>query len=141
MHFVAHGVATRRRPLDSAVILAGDATKSYKLLARDVMEKPLTAKLVTISSCDSAGTRTYAGEGVVGLAWAFQRAGADQVIAALWKVNDDATPALMDRMYAAIRNGRDPAAALREAKLTLVRSNGVYRHPRYWAPFVVYSGT
>jgi CHAT domain-containing protein len=141
VHFVAHGVAARKRPLDSAVILARDADNSYKLLARDVGQNPLMAKLVTISSCDSAGTRTYAGEGVVGLAWAFQKAGADQVIAALWKVNDATTPALMDEMYKGIRAGKDPAVALRDAKLTLVRSKGVHRHPRFWAPFVLYAGT
>lgn len=141
VHFVAHGVATRRRPLDSAVILARDASNSYKLLARDVVAEPLTARLVTISSCHGAGTRTYAGEGVVGLAWAFLRAGAGQVIASLWEVNDAATPQLMDKMYASIRAGRDPAVALRDAKLTLVRSAGAYRRPLYWAPFVLYSGT
>jgi CHAT domain-containing protein len=141
VHFVAHGVASRKRPLDSAVILAPDATKSYKLLARDVVEQPLTARLVTISSCHGAGSRTYAGEGVVGLAWAFLRAGADQVIAALWEVNDTATPQLMDDMYAGIRANRDPAVALRAAKLKLVRSEGVFRYPKYWAPFVIYAGT
>lgn len=142
VHFVAHGVATRRRPLDSAVILAADAkTRSYKLLAREVVEQPLTARLVTISSCHGAGTRTYAGEGVVGLAWAFLRAGADQVIAALWEVSDAATPQLMDDMYAEIRANKDPAVALRDAKLELVHSKGVFRFPKYWAPFVIYAGT
>lgn len=141
VHFVAHGVATRKRPLDSAVILARDASSHYKLLARDVIGQPLTARLVTISSCHGAGTRTYAGEGVVGLAWAFLKAGADQVIAALWEVNDAATPQLMDRMYAAIRAGKDPAVALREAKLQLVKGTGPHRRPLYWAPFVLYAGT
>jgi CHAT domain-containing protein/Tfp pilus assembly protein PilF len=141
VHFVAHGDATRRRPLDSAVILAPDATRSYRLLARDVMRTPLTARLVTISSCNSAGTRTYAGEGVVGLAWAFQKAGADQVIASLWEVNDSVTSQLMEQMYRGIREGRDPAEALREAKLTFVRARDTRRHPRFWAPFVLYAGT
>jgi CHAT domain-containing protein len=141
VHFVAHGVATRKRPLDSAVILARDASSRYKLLARDVIAEPLTARLVTISSCHGAGTRTYAGEGVVGLAWAFLRAGADQVVAALWEVNDAATPQLMDRMYAGIRAGKDPAVALRDAKLQLVRGTGAHRRPLYWAPFVLYAGT
>ena len=139
VHFVAHGVATRKRPLDSAVILAPDATSRYKLLARDVVEQRLAARLVTISSCYGAGTRTYRGEGVVGLAWAFLRAGADQVVASLWQVNDAATPKLMDHMYAAIRAGKDPAVALREAKLQLVHGKGSYRRPYYWAPFVLYA--
>ncbi|MEO8380215.1 MAG: CHAT domain-containing protein [Acidobacteriota bacterium] len=140
VHFVAHGVATRKRPLDSAVILASDGSKSYKLLAREVIESPLSARLVTISSCHGAGMRTYAGEGVVGLAWAFLRAGADQVIAALWEVSDAATPKLMDRMYTGIGAGRDPAVALRDAKLSLVRAAGLERKPMYWAPFVLYVG-
>lgn len=141
VHFVAHGVATRKRPLDSAVILAADASSRYKLLARDVIARPIEARLVTISSCEGVGTRTYAGEGVVGLAWAFLRAGADQVIAALWKVNDAATTQLMDRMYAGIRAGKDPAVALRDAKLQLLGGTGSYRRPYYWAPFVLYAGT
>ena len=141
IHFVAHGVSTRQHPLDSAVVLAGDA-EGYKLYARDVIEHPpLTARLVTISSCHGAGRRTYRGEGLVGLAWAFLRAGAHEVIAALWEVNDRATPDLMDSMYAAIRAGRDPVDALRLAKLKLLHSGTIYRKPYYWAPFVVYTGS
>jgi CHAT domain-containing protein/tetratricopeptide (TPR) repeat protein len=140
VHFVAHGTANLKRPLDSAVILSPDAN-GYKLYARDIIKHPLTARLVTISSCYGAGTRTYAGEGLVGLAWAFLRAGAHEVIAALWQVNDRATPQLMDRMYEGIRAGQDPASALRAAKLQLMRSSPIYKRPLYWAPFVLYSGS
>jgi CHAT domain-containing protein/Tfp pilus assembly protein PilF len=141
LHFVAHGVASRRTPLDSAVILGRDATKEYKLFARDIVDQPLEARLVTISSCHGAGERTFAGEGLVGLAWAFMRAGAGEVIAALWEVNDSATPALMDSMYAQIQAGKDPAVALRNAKLTLVRGKTIFARAHYWAPFVLYSGS
>lgn len=141
VHLAAHGVASRKRPLDSAVILARtDPNSSYRLLAREVVEQPLNARLVTISSCHGAGERTYAGEGVVGLAWAFLKAGADQVVAALWEVDDATTPKLMETMYRGIRAGSDPADALRAAKLQLVNSKGVHRYPRYWAPFVLYAG-
>lgn len=142
VHIAAHGVPSRKRPLDSAIILGRrEPNGAYKLFARDVIEQPLDARLVTISSCHGAGERTYAGEGVVGLAWAFLKAGADQVIAALWEVDDAASPELMEAMYAAIRAGNDPADALRAAKLRLVRSESVHRNPRYWAPFVLYAGT
>lgn len=141
VHFVAHGVATRVRPLDSAVILGRDASHEYRLFARDIVEQPLTARLVTISSCHGAGTRIYTGEGLVGLAWAFLRAGAGNVIAALWDVDDSATPDLMDRMYAGIHAGHDPAVALRDAKLALVHGQGASRRPSYWASLVLYSGS
>jgi CHAT domain-containing protein len=62
------------------------------------------------------------------------------VIASLWEVNDASTPKLMDHLYASIAQGEEPAAALRDAKLTLVRSGGVYSRPFYWAPFVLYEG-
>jgi CHAT domain-containing protein/Tfp pilus assembly protein PilF len=138
VHFVAHGIATRQRPLESAVILGRDRY-GYKLYARDIVKHPLKARLVTISSCHGAGRRSFAGEGLVGLAWAFLRAGSHEVIAALWEVNDKATPEFMDEMYAAIRAGREPADALRAAKLKMLRSNPIYRKPMYWAPFVLYS--
>jgi CHAT domain-containing protein len=140
IHFVAHGIASRLRPLESAVVLANDGG-SYKLYARDIIKQKLHARLVTISSCHGAGTRAYTGEGLVGLAWAFLHAGAHQVIAALWEVDDNATPNLMDDLYGNIRAGQDPATALRNAKLKLIHSPSVLRHPRYWAPFVLYSGS
>jgi CHAT domain-containing protein/tetratricopeptide (TPR) repeat protein len=140
IHFVAHAVAMRQHPLDSAVILGADSD-GYKLYARDIVGHRLTARLVTISSCHGAGRRTYQGEGLVGLAWAFLHAGAHEVIAALWEVNDRATPDLMDSMYAAIRAGHDPVDALRIAKLKVLHSGTIYRKPFYWAPFVVYTGS
>jgi CHAT domain-containing protein len=123
------------------VILARDGTDHYKLFARDIVEQHLTARLVTISSCHGAGTRAYAGEGLVGLAWAFLRAGAEQVIAALWEVDDAATTKLMNHMYAQIRRGSDPAVALRDAKRALIHSGTSQQKPRYWAPFVIYAGS
>jgi CHAT domain-containing protein len=140
IHFVAHGIATRLLPLDSAVVLARDGD-AYKLYARDILKHRLHAGLVTISSCQGAGTRSYTGEGLVGLAWAFLHAGARQVIASLWEVNDNATPRLMNDLYGGIRAGQDPATALRNAKLAMLRGAGPYRQPHYWAPFVLYSGS
>jgi CHAT domain-containing protein len=110
------------------------------LFARDIMAVPLGAELVTISACRSAGAKTYAGEGPVGLAWAFLRAGAHNVIAGLWDVNDRSTEELMSRLYAEIARGDSPAEALRAAKLSLIRGGGAYAKPFYWAPFQVYTG-
>jgi CHAT domain-containing protein/tetratricopeptide (TPR) repeat protein len=139
IHFVAHGTASRESPLDSAVVLSADG-ESHNLYARDIERTKLHARLVTISACDSAGTKIYSSAGLVGLSWAFLRAGAQKVIAALWEVNDASTPQLMDQMYSAIVAGEEPAAALRDAKLALLHSPSVYRRPFYWAPFVLYEG-
>jgi CHAT domain-containing protein/tetratricopeptide (TPR) repeat protein len=139
IHFVAHGTASRISPLDSAVVLSEDGT-SYNLYARDIARNKLNARLVTISACDSAGNRIYSSEGLVGLSWAFLRAGAQRVIASLWEVNDASTPQFMDHLYSAMAKGEDPESALRAAKLSLLRSETVNRRPFYWASFVLYEG-
>jgi CHAT domain-containing protein len=139
IHFVAHGTASVISPLDSAVILTKQGD-SYKLYARDIIKQPLRAELVTISACHGAGERTYSGEGLVGLTWAFLRAGAHEVISALWEVDDNSTPQLMNRLYAGLSKGASPETALRDAKLSLVHSGSIYKKPFYWAPFQIYRG-
>ena len=146
IHFVSHAVASRTDPLDSAIILSGSTLSggntgeaSFKLYARDIMRHPIDARLVTISACYGSGTRSYAGEGLVGLSWAFLRAGAHNVIGALWDVSDDSTPRLMDTLYQDLEGGQAPAAALRNAKLDLLHSQSRFRKPFFWAPFQIYT--
>jgi len=145
LHFVTHGTASRARPLESAVILSKEsASDTYKLYARDIVQHRLNANLVTISACNGSGTRAYSGEGLVGLSWAFLRAGAHNVIGALWEVSDASTPQLMDALYGELSQGKDPATALRDAKLSLLHSsdtNSVFKKPFYWAPFQLYAGS
>jgi len=139
IHFVAHGTASRSSPLDSAIVLSKPSAGSdaFKLYARDVIRHPLQAELVTISACYSTGERAYSGEGLVGLSWAFLRAGARNVIAALWEATDVSTVQLMDNFYKELNRGASPDAALRRAKLSLLHGSG-YRNPFYWAPFQLY---
>ncbi len=146
IHFVSHGVASSTDPLDSAIILSRDAKASgetggdgFKLYAREIMQHPIDARLVTISACYGSGARAYVGEGLVGLSWAFLRAGAHNTIGALWEASDRSTPQLMDVMYAGIERGETPAVALRGAKLELLHAKGNFRKPFYWAPFQLYS--
>ena len=142
IHFVAHGTASRLSPLDSAIVLSPGANDpdSFKLYARDIIGHQLRADLVTISACYGAGERSYSGEGLVGLAWAFLRAGAHNVIAGLWEVTDASTAQLMDRFYDELDKGLTPDAALRAAKLSLLHASA-FRNPFYWAPFQLYTGS
>ncbi len=138
LHFASHAVPNRESPLDSAIILAGPP-ETRKLYARDLLGQPLTAELVTLSACETAGNRAYYGEGLMGFSWAFLSAGARNVVAGLWQVDDHATAQLMARFYDAMAAGRSPAAALRQAKLELMASNPVYRKPLYWAAFETFT--
>jgi CHAT domain-containing protein len=138
VHFAAHAETNVDSPLDSAVILATH-DGAYKLYARDVADQPLQAELVTVSACRAAGARAYAGEGLIGFAWAFLRAGALRVIAGLWDVDDRSTADLMDGLYGRLASGDRPSHALREAKLNMIRRGGMAAKPYYWGPFELFA--
>jgi CHAT domain-containing protein len=134
IHIAAHAESNELSPLDSAIILSPGT--GYRLYARDIIDIPLQARLVTLPACRSSGARTYAGEGLVGFAWAFLHAGAQSVIAGLWDVPDESTSLLMDRLYAAIAAGKPPVDALREARLAIRKTP--YSKPFYWGAFQCY---
>ncbi len=138
IHFATHATANRESPLNSAIILSHQG-ETYKLYARDVADVPLSADLVTISACSSAGAKAYAGEGLMGFAWAFLQAGAQNVIASLWDVDDARSAAMMGGLYARITAGQSPARALRACKLALLHGGGGGRLPYYWGPLQVFT--
>ena len=142
IHFVAHGTASRLRPLDSAIVLSKSSADndSFKLYARDIVRHPLRAELVTISACYGAGERAYSGEGLVGLSWAFLRAGAHHVIAALWEASDASAEQLMGQFYNGLDRGKNPDVALHAAKLSLLHGSAFHK-PFYWAAFQLYVGS
>lgn len=143
IHFVAHGTKVSLEPLDSAIILSPDENHSYKLYARDIanLKHPLRAQVVTISSCDSAGVFNYEMGGLIGLSWAFTHAGAKQVVAALWKVEDATMPDLMGNFYKEMAQGKSTSKALRDAKLSFLHSTSARKRPYYWATLQLYSGS
>jgi CHAT domain-containing protein/tetratricopeptide (TPR) repeat protein len=139
IHFAAHGIANPISPLDSAIVLS-PKNGSFLLHARDIMGQDLSADIVTMAACRCAGTKAYAGEGLVGLAWAFLHAGARNVVATLWDVNDRSTAQLMSLFYTRLGQGVKPAVALHEAKLELMRANAAWHKPWYWGAFQHYAG-
>jgi CHAT domain-containing protein len=139
IHFAAHATANAVSPLESAIELSPDSTGQSKLYARDIMATRIAADLVTVSACRGVGDRAYGGEGPVGLAWAFLRAGAKRVVAGLWDVDDEASASLMAEFYGGMAAGLEPAAALRAAKLSLIERGGNMAKPFYWAPLQLFT--
>ena len=101
-------------------------------------------ELVTLSACETglgAGffAEIPAGDDFVGLTRAFLQAGSSSVLATLWEVDDRSTVDLMKYFYRRLEEPgakHDKAVALANAQQTL-RSSGKYKHPYYWAPFVL----
>ncbi|MCL6750391.1 CHAT domain-containing protein, partial [Nostoc sp. CCCryo 231-06] len=91
-------------------------------------------QLITLSACQTAVDTNFNGEGLAGVAYIFERAGAKAVMASLWAVEDEATQQLMSQFYQNIKQGMTKGEALQQAKLKLITDR---RHPFYWSPFVL----
>jgi CHAT domain-containing protein len=89
-------------------------------------------RLLTLSACQTAMQANSNGEEISGVAYVFERAGAQAVMASLWSVDDSATKDLMVQFYQNINKGMSKNEALRQAKLSQIQ-----RHPFYWSPFIL----
>ena len=114
----------------------GDAQDGF-LRLHDIYNLNLPAELVVLSACNTALGKSIKGEGLVGIVRGFMYAGAKRVVASHWKVDDEATGELMARFYEAMfRENQSPAAALRQAQLS-IRQHERWQSPFYWAAFVL----
>ena len=104
------------------------------LRAWEIATVPLAARVAVLSACQTGQGDESLGEGLVGLAWAFQGAGCPNVVASLWNVDDASTQELMVAFYRGLRKGEPLETALRQAALETRRKPG-YASPYYWAPF------
>jgi CHAT domain-containing protein/Tfp pilus assembly protein PilF len=143
IHFACHGFVDERFPLESGLALSVPASPAAGednglLQAWEVFEGVrLDADLVTLSACQTGAGKEMAGEGLLGLTWAFQYAGARSVLASLWEVNDAATAELMRAFYRALGAGASKAEALRRAQLELLHRPGTSA-PYFWAAFSLF---
>jgi CHAT domain-containing protein len=130
VHLATHAVASSRDPRRCGVVLSGEEMVGLDEIAR----LELGSSLVVLSACRTGQGELIPGEGVVGLGWAFLRAGAGAVVVSHWVVDDAAAARLMIAFHERLRAGDDPVAALAAARRELA---GRHPHPAYWAPFVV----
>jgi CHAT domain-containing protein len=128
LHLAAHGVFRGDNPLFSFLQLADEP---LRLL--DVYGLKLRADLVTLSACETGMSQLKGGD-LIGLCRGFFYAGASSLVVSLWRVDDEATAELMTSFYRGLVAGKATCAALREAQLEILSQ---YRHPYYWAPFVL----
>lgn len=138
VHFATHSFVVEQAPARSAIVLClnGSTTEDGFLQAREVYHLKLDADLVVLSACQTGRGPFIAGDGVQGLPRAFFAAGTRAVLMSLWDVNDQWTAKLMAAFYRHLGSGLGPAAALRQAKLELLRS-GPGSDPRLWAALVL----
>jgi CHAT domain-containing protein len=144
LHFATHGILDSTSPMYSHLVLSQNADDSREdglLEAWEVMDLNLKADMVVLAACETARGRLGAGEGMIGMSWAFFVAGSPTTVASQWKVESASTTQLMLEFHRNLRANRrigrtSKAKALQLAALKLLK-NPEYQHPFYWAGFVL----
>jgi len=152
LHFATHGMVDRDIPYESSIILSfpGESEKSASngfLQAWEIAENlKINARLVMITACKSGHGKIFTGEGIVGLGRAFHYAGAQNVIAPIWDVDDRLAPPFVQEFYTSYKNGSQVDEALRQAMIRFIRlpvkipgmgegKRHDLSHPFFWAGF------
>ena len=140
------------------LFIPGNASKTYlalnpsketnesfdgMLTAGEISTLSLSSDLVFLSACETGLSEEAKSEGLLGLPYAFFLAGAIQVIATLWKVDDDASKLFVTaffRQLAAVPKTK-LASALQKTQIRFLRGDYPgFQHPRFWAGYVIYGG-
>jgi CHAT domain-containing protein len=130
---------------EPALVLSIPATPSEEdnglLTASDVAMLKLKADFVVLSACNTAAGDKPGAEALSGLARAFFYAGAKSLVVSHWEVDSEATVALMNGLFSALKaNPRlSHAEALRLSMLGMITNSSKpeWAQPEFWAPFVV----
>jgi CHAT domain-containing protein len=141
VHFATHGLVDVKNPELSAILLSmldemGKEQNGYIGLS-EIYNLNLPADLVVLSACETGTGKQIKGEGIIALTRGFMYAGAERLVASLWRVDDQATADLMARFYEEMKVHKLTApAALREAQRQLSQHKQGNK-PHYWAGFVI----
>jgi CHAT domain-containing protein len=146
LYFATHGLVAgdliRNGELaEPALALTAGGGEDGLLTQSEIAALTLDADLVVLSACNTAVGGEPGAEALSGLAQAFSYAGARSLMVSHWPVESKSAVALMTDIFA--RRAADPDLALaqaqRQAILALINAprNPDWRHPAYWAPFVL----
>lgn len=144
MHYILSGKSEMLSgfPLTPAKSTNGQGSDGFWETAEIYdLELPRT-RLALLSACQTGIEQHYDAEGAIGVARPFLVKGVPVVVASLWAVDSDASAQLMIDLHKhRTRDKRPVTQALRLAKLEMLSGQDLrYRHPYYWAPFVVVGG-
>lgn len=142
LHIATHGYYAANSAQNVGLLLSGGATTATPAFVTltELSAYPFHNQLVVVSGCDTASGESRQGEGNTSIGRAFLAQGAHRVIATLWPVDDRGSAAFMREFYQHLTATGNVANALQQAQTALRRSRH-FRHPKFWAPYVLYSAT
>jgi CHAT domain-containing protein len=135
LHIAAH---TGSSGGAAGLLLAPGADDDGVLTPAEAAALPHPPRLVILSGCETLLADVPGRRAVGDIGTAFLMAGAETVVGALWKVDDQSTTRFMERFHRNLRTGVRPSEALRETRRQCAESRRKsLADPFTWAAFVV----
>jgi len=141
--FAVHGRSDPRDPALGALFFPADAGRAgvVEWSVTEIAALRLPFDVVFLSACDTAGGMGMAGrgEGLIGLPYAFIKAGSNAVVATLWKIDDSKAPEFSEAFFSSLRSRKNSyAESLAFAKRRFIQTT-TSSDPFYWAGYVLYA--
>jgi len=122
VHVAAHAMENSDAPHLSMLLLARAGPDEGIIYAHDVAGMKVSSRIVVLAGCSTAVGARLETEGMTSLATAFLAGGADAVVATCWPIRDDSGSSVTTGFHRWLRDGFTPAAALRKAKIEVLRA-------------------
>jgi CHAT domain-containing protein len=149
IHLASHYVIDKRSPMHSGLLLAAEPVEAGSGEFDGLLQiselfglKFNRPRLAVLSACQTGIEQSYRGEGAFSFARSFIKVGVPIVAASLWPVDSNPTKDMMIGFHDYRRRGhRSTIEALRQAQLDMLKGDDpAYRHPYFWASFVIIGG-
>jgi CHAT domain-containing protein len=145
IHIGTHAEYNNVHPEQSGLIFAKNTSvinDTNFLSLYNIYNCKMHSALTVLTACESGRPGYQDGEGMVSLAHAFNYAGSQSILTALWKIDEQSTATIMDGFYSNLLKGMPKDEALQQAKLSyLAQSGGRTLAPQYWAGLVLIGDT
>ncbi len=137
MHIASHLIVDTVAPLQSALVF--QPVNNYLLPINEIWKLNAGCQLITLAACQSNYGKQQNGEGMQNFAWAFQYAGAHNILSTQWNASDKSTSTIISDFYKNLKRGKSKQSALQLAKINyLNNADAIGAEPFYWANYSLF---
>ncbi len=141
IHIGTHAEYNNIRPEQSGLVFSkntNERSESNFLALREIYNCNMQSDLTLLTACESGKHGYQDGEGMISLAHAFNYAGSQRILTALWKIDEQSSSRITELFITNLKEGVATDEALRQAKLQYLReARGRTVAPAYWAGLVI----
>ena len=135
IHLALHAASSSTSRQDNKIFFS--PKNQDEMYGFELLKQPFLNELVILSACESGIGKTITGEGTFSLARYFLQSGVKNVIASLWKVDNDTYSKILSNFYRNILSEKNYSNSLNQGKIKYIKKADILKaHPKYWSGLI-----